>query len=354
MMHEDMRLLEVMTFSESTHHEVAALLEEDGLDYVVTDHTDSPGAPGIVSVPIPTQTVEHVQSRLETLDADEMYTVVVAPEAVVATTEDGKRAYGRYEGLEHGGISRSELDSKAADLIPDLGTYAVMTAISAFVATAGVLMGSATVLVGAMVIAPIIGPLMATSVGTVLDDQSLFGRSLHYHAVGGVTALVSAVLFAALVRETTFVTRTFEVTELVRVGGHTAPQVLLLVIAFSAGIAGALSISTSGTLDLVGVMIAAAVVPPVGVAGVGIAWGRPAAVFGASAVVLINVLSVCLASILTLWYLGYHPDSWAHLRKTRTQMLVRVAVLGVSIVALVAFLDVVDTTSVERLAEVLR
>ncbi|KTG07793.1 hypothetical protein AUR64_02805 [Haloprofundus marisrubri] len=349
-----MRLLEVMTFSEATHRNVVSLLDEDDLDYVVTDHTERPGASAVVSVPLPTQTVEHVQSRLETLDADEMYTVVVAPEAVVSTADDGDRAYRRYEALEHGGISRNELESKAADLIPDLGTYAVMTAISALVATAGVLMGSATVLVGAMVIAPIIGPLMATSVGTVLDDDSLFGRSLHYHAVGGLTALLSAVSFAALVRETTFVARTFEVTELVRVGGHTAPQLLLLVIALGAGTAGALSISTSGTLDLVGVMIAAAVVPPVGVAGVGIAWGQPVAVFGASAVVLINVLSVCLASILTLWYLGYHPDGWAQLRKTRTRMLVRVAVIGVSIVALVAFLDLVASGSAGSLLGVLR
>lgn len=335
-----MRLVEIMTFSEPIRAEILDLLARKELDYVITDHTDDGDESATISLPLPAHAVEPIQHSLDDLGAEEdLYTVVVDPEAVVSRRFEGSsNLYSTVEGLGHQGISRSELRSQAADLIPDFVIYALMTAISALVATAGVLLASPAVLVGSMVIAPLIGPPMATSVATVIDDDSLFRRSLKFQALGSAVAVCSAVGFALLIRTTNLVNAGLDVDALLGVANHTAPTFLLVVVALSAGVAGAISLSTNATTGLVGVMISAAVIPPLGVMGVGIAWLRPVAVLGAGAVVLLNVLSIDLAAIVSLWYLGYHPESWSELRKVRSTMLRRVVVLAAGIVVLAVLL----------------
>jgi len=71
-------------------------------------------------------------------------------------------------------ISREELQTKARNLSRSTTNYIALTLISAIVATAGLLQDSAAVVVGSMVIAPLIGPAMASCVGTVVSDDTLF------------------------------------------------------------------------------------------------------------------------------------------------------------------------------------
>jgi len=355
MARKDMRLVEVITLSEHTRETVLDVLDANDLDYTISDHTHDPDTSATISFPLPSHTVEPIQNELTELDlGEDMYTVVVEPETITSDRlGESDDLYEQVEGLGHQGISRSELHSKAADLTPDLVIYSLMTAISAVVATAGVMLESTAVLVGSMVIAPLIGPPMATSVATVIDDGKLFARSLKFQAMGGVVAITSAVGFALLVRSTNFIPAGLNVDRVLQLSNHTAPSFLLVVIALSAGFAGAISLSTSATIGLVGVMIAAAVIPPLGVVGVGIAWWRPTAVLGSGAVVLLNILSINLAAIICLWYLGYHPQSWSELRKARSTMLRRVIVLATAVIVLATFLAHLATGTLAGLAGLL-
>jgi len=335
---QDLRMVEVLALTEEARERVIGVLEGDGLDYVVTDDTASEERASIVSFPLPTRTVEHVQRRIDELDVDgDVYTVVDDPEAVVSDRFGNDDPYHEVRGFGYQGVSRSELIATATDMLPNRTIYLLMTGISAIVATAGALLNSLAVLVGAMVIAPLIGPLMATAVATVLDEPDLYDRSVRFQLLGGAVALASAIGFAGAVRVTDVVSTTLDPTQLVEVSSHTAPTFLIVVVAFGAGFAGALSLSTSGTIDLVGVMIAAAVMPPIGVVGVGVAWLQPIAVLGGAAVVLVNVFAMVLASIISLWYLGYHPESMAEVRRARSTMLVRITGLagGILVVAFV-------------------
>lgn len=340
MARQDLRVVEVLTLTRAARDEVVGVLEDNDLDYVLTDETGENSESATVSFPLPTRTVEHVQTRLEELDIDdELYTIVIDPEAVVSDRfGDSEDPYNEVRGLGYQGISRSELIATATDLVPDRTIYLLMTAISAIVATAGVLLNSLSILVGSMVIAPLIGPLMATSVATVLDEPTLYRRSVRYQIQGGAVALGSAIGFATIVKFTDLVSAGFNVSHLLKVSSHTAPNFLLVVVAFGAGFAGALSLSTSGTIDLVGVMIAAAVMPPIGVVGVGVAWVSLSAIVGGMTVVLVNVFSMTLAAIISLWYLGYHPESMADVRRARGTMLVRITTLTSAILALIIVL----------------
>ncbi len=340
MKREDMRLIEILILSADVRSKVLGVLDERGLDYAVSDDTEGSNASAVVSVPVPASAVEPIQESLDELAVDEhMYTVVENPEAVLSRRLDRPaERYDQVSGLGHQGIARSELHSTAADLLPDFTVYTLLTALSGVVATAGVLLESLAVLVGSMVIAPLIGPPMAMSVATVIDDDDLAVHSLKYQLAGGGVGLASATGFAALVRLTSTLGPTVRIEEVLRLSNHTAPSVLLVVVALCAGVAGAITLATSATVGLVGVMIAAALVPPIGVMGVAIAWDDPVTVLGSGAVVLVNVLSINLAAIITFWYLGYHPRSWVDLRKARTSMLIRVLVLAAMIALLSAFL----------------
>lgn len=336
---KDMRVLKILVTGEEMPSTILEVLDGNDLDYVISDSSTDDSAAAMISCPVPAPSVEAVREDLNELGLeDRVYIVLVDPEAVVPTGTESEDPYSQVEGLGYQGISRGELHSKAADLIPDFTIYGLMTVISAVIATAGVLLESMAVLVGSMVIAPLIGPPMATSVATVIDDNVLFNESIRYQLTGSALGMVSATVFALFLRFTSFVSSEVSTEAVQQLSTHTAPGALLIIVALSAGVAGALSLSTGAEVGLVGVMIAAALVPPLGVMGVGIAWFEPVIAVGSGLVVLINVLSINLAAIISFWYLGYHPESWLELRKARSKMLVRVISLTVLILVLATLL----------------
>jgi uncharacterized membrane protein len=117
-----------------------------------------------------------------------------------------------------------------------------------------------------------------------------------------------------------------------------SPDVLSLAVALGAGVAGALSLSSGVSSALVGVMIAAALVPPTAVVGIGIAWGRPTAVVGSAVLVLVNFVAINLVALAVLWQQGYRPDRWFKLDEARSATLKRIAVLAVGLLVLSSFL----------------
>ncbi|MFB6173328.1 MAG: DUF389 domain-containing protein, partial [Halobacteriales archaeon] len=113
-----------------------------------------------------------------------------------------------------------------------------------------------------------------------------------------------------------------------------APDFLSLAVALGAGVAGAYSLSSGVSTSLVGVAIAVALVPPTAVAGIGIAWGMPAVVFGSTVLVLVNFVSINLAALALLWYQGYRPRFWFREEQARSQTVTRIAILTVVILVL--------------------
>jgi uncharacterized hydrophobic protein (TIGR00341 family) len=340
------RLVEVMV-PVGKRAAVVDALDDEGIDYVITDETSGRGYAAVVSFPLPTRAVEPVLDRLREAGVDdEAFTVVVEAETVVSRRFEALQE--RYEREEQNGdrIAREELIARADGLMPEWVTYVLMTAISAAVATAGLLLDSPAVVVGSMVIAPLIGPAMAASVGTVVDDPELFREGVRLQILGGLLAIAAAATFAAAVRYTRVVPLSpAEVFDVGEIRERLAPDVLSLAVALLAGGAGAMSVASGVSSALVGVMIAAALVPPTAVVGIGIAWQSPNAVVGSLVLVLVNLLSINLAALAVLWWQGYRPERLFRLPEARTATAKRVAVLSASILVLSAFLGAVTYTS---------
>mgnify|MGYP006289847131 FL=1 len=319
---------------------VVRALDDEGVDYVVTDETSGREYTAVATFPLPTAAVEPVLDRLREAGIDEStYTVIVAAETVISRRFEALED--EYEeDAERGGdrISREELQAKADDLASGLGTYVLMTVISAVIATAGLLLDSPATVVGSMVIAPLIGPAMSAAIGTVVDDEALFRRGVRMQVLGVAVAVLAATTFALALRSLALVPPGLDPLELAEVSERLAPNVLVLVVAVGAGIAGILSLMTGVSATLVGVMIAVALIPPAAAVGIGIAFRIPRLVLGAGVIVAVNVLSINLSALVVLWYEGYRPQRWFREDEARAAFLKRAAVLAAAIALLSVFL----------------
>jgi uncharacterized hydrophobic protein (TIGR00341 family) len=324
------------------------VLDDEGIDYVVSDETSGRDIAAVVTFPLPTNAVEPVLESLREVGInDDTYTVITEANTVISREFEAlEERYAEEEDEDR--IAREELTAKAKDLAPSLSTYAIMTVISAVIATAGLLLDSPAVVVGSMVIAPLIGPAMTANVGTVVDDHELFVRGVKLQVLGLLLAIASATVFAVLVRTANVIPPVADVTSIGQVRERVAPDFLSLVVAIGAGAAGVLSLTSGVSTALVGVMIAVALIPPAATVGIGIAWGQPLVSLGSGVLVLVNILSINLAVLVGLWYQGYRPEHWFREGSARSATVKRIGVLVLSILVLSAFLGGVTLDSFDR------
>jgi len=341
------RLVQV-TIPAGKRDAILRALDDEGIDYVVSDETSGREYTGVAYFPLPNEAVEPVLERLREVGVDESgYTVIVEANTVISRRfEELQERYAEEEDEDR--IAREELTARASDLAPALSTYVIMTVVSALIATAGLLLDSPAVVVGSMVIAPLIGPAMATSVGTVVDDSEMFRRGVKLQVLGLVLAVVSAGLFAYLVRSVHLIPPLADVTSVPEIRERIAPDFLSLVVALGAGVAGVVSLSSGVSTALVGVMIAVALMPPAATVGIGLAWGQPLVSLGSTILLLVNVLSINLAALVVLWYKGYRPSQWFRTDEAQSATITRIGVLVSAIVLLSAFLGGVTLDSFER------
>jgi uncharacterized hydrophobic protein (TIGR00341 family) len=343
-----MRLVQV-SIPAGKREMVADVLEDEGVDYMLTDETSGREYTAIAYFPLPTAAVQPILDKLQEAGLGE------DPHAVIIDAEtDTSRQYTELEkrfseeNPEPATISREEIRTEAREMTPEFPTFVTMTVISAVVATAGMLLDSPAVVVGSMVIAPLIGPAMGASVGTVLGDRQLFRRGVKYQFIGGFAAIGSATLFAIAVRYGLLVPPETNILTISQVSGRLTPDFLSLAVALGAGVAGVLSLASGVSVAIVGVMIAAALVPPAAAVGIAIAWQQPLAALSSLVLVLVNILSINLAGLAVLWYLDYGPKSWFELNHTRSVMVKRAGILVVAIAFLSLFLGGVTYTTIQN------
>jgi len=337
-----MRLIQA-TVPPNAFGDVKQVLEERNIDYFATEETGSEKYGHVVYISIPEGTVESV--------LEDLYSAGLDSEDHVVLIDTEVDIFGRADGPSPDGYSRiasAELEGKTADLIPDLRTFITMMILSTIVATTGVLLDSPAVVVGSMVLAPLFGPAISASVGTVIDDPDLFWRGVTLQVLGIALAVGSASLFALVMKVTYLLPSGFVLTAAPQVAARLSPDLLSLVVAMVAGTAGVISIASGGGRALVGVMMAAALLPPAAIVGIGVAWGEPMVAIHSGILLAVNLLAINFAGLFTLWYLGYRPQSWIEIPQTRRAMLKRGGVMLVAILVASAFLWNVTYAGAQR------
>jgi len=303
-----MRLVRTLVSADAVD-DVEAVLDGYDIDHIVVREASDREEGVLVEFPVPTQAVETVLDELREIEGGgDAYTVVASTESVFAPRVDELEARFVTGTEEDDAIATEEVRATALDLTPSPLTYYSMTALSALVATAGLLLDSPAIVVGSMVIAPLVGSALTASVGTVLDERDMLWEGLRTQLLGLVLAIATATAFSAALRYATVLPPALNVTTVQQIASRVSPGLLSIVVGACAGAAGAFGLATGVSVALVGVMVAAALVPAAAAVGVGIAWDVPGVAVGAFLLLAMNVVAIHLSAAAVLRYLGYRPE----------------------------------------------
>jgi len=244
----------------------------------------------------------------------------------------------RILGLWLGGREMAAADGDRLDakLFYDIGDrrvrltrFAVLLVLSVVIATLGILTDSTAVVIGAMLVAPLMTPIMGTANGLVSGRPGRAAASAAMVALGALTAVVLA---ATLAR---FLPVFGEIEENTQITARVSPTLLDLLIALAAGAAGAFALSREDVADsLPGVAVAVALVPPLAVVGVCFEAGRMGDAVGALLLFLTNLVAIVLAGGVVFLLMGIAP-----LRRVREQRR-RLLTYAVTVVAGIVILSI--------------
>lgn len=336
-----MRLVQ-MAVPPGKHDAVMELLEDRELNYAIADETSEHGAETIVSVPLETGEVEGFLNSLREIGIERGgYAIITDVEAILAEDANGTKTTQpetktTLKLFRSDRISREELQDTVSEMAAITPSYVVFTVISAIVACAGMLTNSAAVIVGSMVIAPLLGPAVGASVGSIVNDDELFRTSVLAQGLGLVLAVASATIFAYFVKFT--IMPTVDLQTLDEVVSRINPGALSLVVALGSGAVGAFSVSSGASAPLVGVMIAAALIPPAAAVGLSIAYWSPVVLISVAVLLIVNVLSINFASLGVLWLRGYRPTHWSEQESAKRTTLKRLGTLFIGLLVVSGFL----------------
>lgn len=213
-------------------------------------------------------------------------------------------------------VSREELYATLWETTNVSSVFVISVILSSMVAAVGLLRNNMAVVIGAMVIAPLLGPNMALALATTLGDLRLARRALKASAVGIVIALA----FAAMIGLSFPVDlHGSEIASRTRVG------LADMVLALASGVAGAIAFTAGVSSSLIGVMVAVALLPPLVTVGMLSGGGYWPEAVCALLLLLSNIGCVNLAGVCTFVAQGIHPKSWWEAEKakraTRTALL---------------------------------
>ncbi len=202
--------------------------------------------------------------------------------------------------------------------------------LSTLLATTGLFANSAPVIIGAMILAPLMAPIISLSMGVIRTDKYLLFKSIRTLSIG----IFMALLFSSIY--TLFIPLEQITAEM---QGRLHPNLLDLLVAIFSGIAGAYATAKEEVAkSLAGVAIAVALVPPLSVTGIGIGLGNIDVIYGSFLLFLTNLVGITLSAALTFIVLGFAP-----LKKAKKGVFYTSIIMTIIAIPLVlSFLKVVD------------
>jgi len=213
-------------------------------------------------------------------------------------------------------------------------SYLVLMVLSTLLAAVGLFANSAPVIIGAMILAPLMAPIVSLSMGVLRQDIDLIFTSSKTLTIGIFLALLFGALFTLMMPLQTVTTE---------IAARLSPTILDLAVAIIAGIAGAYASARSEVAkSLAGVAIAVALVPPLTVSGIGISWLDWHTFSAAFLLFATNLAGIVLASTLTFLVMGFSPF---HLAKKGVVLALGFVIL-VSVPLSLSFAKLVDKQQV--------
>lgn len=209
--------------------------------------------------------------------------------------------------------------------------FLLLVVMATAIATLGLLQSSAPVVIGAMLVSPLLGPIMGIGFGLATIESNLIKRSLVTLAAGTLVAIIIAALIIWL-------SPIKDVTPEIR--ARTQPTLIDLGVAVVGGIAGVYAILRKLSGVMVGVAIATALLPPLSTVAFGLVTGRPDFAMGGGLLFLTNTLAIAFSVTIVARLNKFGPSLTP--QHTAMQVVGIVATLGIlSIPLAISFNNIV-------------
>lgn len=205
-------------------------------------------------------------------------------------------------------VIREELYEDIAETARPSTIYIAMVILSSVVAAIGILRNNSAIVIGAMVIAPLLGPNVALSLATTLADMNLARKALVSLGLGIAAAAIVSIAWGYLAKVD------------IHIPGMSARTIVGfgdIALALASGCAGVLSFTSGAAASLVGVMVAVALLPPLVTSGLLFGSGHLSESLGALLILLTNIICINLSGIITFLVQGVRPLTWWETRKSR-------------------------------------
>lgn len=302
-----LRLMEIF-LPENDAGTIKELIEnETTLDYW---HEESANGGVSIKLLISAENTEEILDRLEGkyTDKDGFRVILLPVEGTIPRVHNEKpstsdEAIDKVEDEKNKQerVSREELYSDVRDSIQLSRNYLTLIVISTIVAAVGIVQDSVAVIIGAMVIAPLLGPNVGLALATTLGDLELGKIALRSGLAGMTLALGFSILIGFIFPISPFVE---EIAQ--RADVHPTD----IMVALASGSAGVLAFTSGVSTALIGVMVSVALLPPLVVTGLLLGSGNMPEALGAFLLFLTNIICVNLAGVITLLLKGIRPRIW--------------------------------------------
>ena len=301
---------------------VAAIAEQLEVSDFRLGHLDEDGLQAMRLL-VPDNKIQDALDKLQrALETQPNERIVVLPvEISLPKLPDGKRKE------EDQAIATRESLYKSVEKNSHLDTsFILLVILSTIVAAVGLIKDNVAVIIGAMVIAPLLGPNLALGLGTALGDVTLMFKSTFTTIVGIAIAVIFSIVIGYVWPTDTFSNELISRTE---VGLDS------IILALASGAAAALSLTSGLSSVLVGVMVAVALLPPAATVGIMLGYGNINFALGAALLLAINIVCVNLACNVVFLTKGISPRTWWKKEKAKRGMKVYVLMWIVTLLILI-------------------
>lgn len=255
--------------------------------------------------------------------------IIINPEAVLPRPDPDKND--AREKAEKTAVmaTREELYEDVEKSAHADKNFLILVSLSTIVAAIGLIENNIAVVIGAMVIAPLLGPNIALALSTALGDTDLMWKSLRSNFAGIGIAIFISILIGW------FWPSRLEGDELM---ARTTVGLEGIALALASGAAASLSLTSGLSSILVGVMVAVALLPPAVAMGLMLGSGNINLAFGAGLLLAVNIVCINLSAKIIFLVKGIKPRTWLTTEKARQSTFLYLAIWIISLIFLVSFI----------------
>jgi uncharacterized hydrophobic protein (TIGR00341 family) len=302
-----MKLIEVITDAQNLKP-VTSIAEQHNSEINWVGSADEQGRQ-LIRILVSDEDRQSVLDALQGLLGETSKILVLSLEAVLPRKEPDPSDTEANEAVT---TTREELYSEIEKNARLDSTYLLLVFLSTVVVAIGLIEDNVAVVIGAMVIAPLLGPNIALALGAALGDMPLMWKAIKTTLAGIALALFLSVILGI------FYPLNLDSHELM---ARTDVGLDSVVLALASGAAAVISLTTGLASVLVGVMVAVALLPPTATLGIMLGSGQTKLAVGAALLLAVNIVCVNLAAKIVFWVRGVKPRSWLEKQKANQSMV---------------------------------